>query len=607
MDKNNNVTVFLQSSRDSVAKLKQLQTSFNALGGSIGNAASSFSTASKSMTESISTLNEKMTLLGISATLVVNSIASMAEAIIYSAEAQTQVQGTLNGTASAFDQLQARANQVKANFLGLIGNSSGLFMAFLDCVQVSNELVTMCQTLRVAFAAFSLEAIKTTVVQTSLNAVHKISVGIITMLTAVQKGWNMAIASGPIGLLTAAVSGLVIYLIQAYNTFEDFRVIVDKVWDGIKQLGGVIKDWAIQQFEKLSSVIEPVWNKLKIFLGIQEEVTATTDSTVSAATNYAAAAERAGMATEQLNGALQMQNSLLNTNMNTLGGLEQKISDLQNKQKRVPVEQAAQLEKDIELLKEKKNQMERTIYQKASGNLGKADTPLLEVPALTGLNVRNPKDSGEGLIIPLKVADEDLQQAADAAREKLQAMAEQADMFAPFQQGLGGIASVMQNLSGVVGESAGAWLTWGSSLLQSIAQAIPQIIALTNTQVASAVTQVSANTATAGTGAAASVASIPIVGWIMAGVAVASVIATLASLPKPKPMASGGIVYGNMFAQVGEYAGAANNPEVVAPLNKLRSLLQPASGGFGGQVEFVIKGNRLVGVLNKESNKGKYF
>ncbi len=99
----------------------------------------------------------------------------------------------------------------------------------------------------------------------------------------------------------------------------------------------------------------------------------------------------------------------------------------------------------------------------------------------------------------------------------------------------------------------------------------------------------------AGSGAAASTASIPIVGPILAVAAVASVLAALANLPK---FASGAIAYGPTMGLFGEYSGAQNNPEVVAPLNKLRQLIQPA-GGMGGIVEFRIDGRMLRGVLNK--------
>ncbi len=48
-------------------------------------------------------------------------------------------------------------------------------------------------------------------------------------------------------------------------------------------------------------------------------------------------------------------------------------------------------------------------------------------------------------------------------------------------------------------------------------------------------------------------------------------------IPKISPMASGGIVSGPTLAYVGEYAGARNNPEVVAPLSKLRGMLESDS------------------------------
>lgn len=52
----------------------------------------------------------------------------------------------------------------------------------------------------------------------------------------------------------------------------------------------------------------------------------------------------------------------------------------------------------------------------------------------------------------------------------------------------------------------------------------------------------------------------------------AAQIAAIAAQPIPK-FADGGIVYGDTLAQVGEYPGASSNPEVIAPLDKLKSLL----------------------------------
>lgn len=184
-------------------------------------------------------------------------------------------------------------------------------------------------------------------------------------------------------------------------------------------------------------------------------------------------------------------------------------------------------------------------------------------------------------IDPKKSGFEKWNEAVDTAYKKNQDLIE----------GMSGIGSVMGSLGQAVGEAAGEWLNWGANVVQAVAAAIPQITSLLGLQS----TQVAANTAVAGSGAAASTASIPIVGPILAVAAVASVLAALANLPK---FAGGAIAYGPTMGLFGEYSGAQNNPEVVAPLNKLRQLIQPA-GGMGGIVEFRIDGRMLRGVLNK--------
>lgn len=96
-------------------------------------------------------------------------------------------------------------------------------------------------------------------------------------------------------------------------------------------------------------------------------------------------------------------------------------------------------------------------------------------------------------------------------------------------------------------------------------------------------------------------AYIPFAGFgIAMGFVTAMLVATAAAgIPM---LAEGGIASGPTLAMVGEYAGAKGNPEVIAPLDKLRGMLaQPASMDFG-KVEFEIKGRTLVGILNKENN-----
>lgn len=147
--------------------------------------------------------------------------------------------------------------------------------------------------------------------------------------------------------------------------------------------------------------------------------------------------------------------------------------------------------------------------------------------------------------------------------------------------GLESMSLILGTLSELTNESAAAWLQWGANVLDACRQALPAIMAVT------------------GAKAAESAVATPIIGWTMAGLAIASVIASFAQLPK---FAKGGIISGPTIGLMGEYAGASNNPEVVAPLDKLRGMLQPVENSNGGVVRFKIDGRTLVGILEKETN-----
>lgn len=70
--------------------------------------------------------------------------------------------------------------------------------------------------------------------------------------------------------------------------------------------------------------------------------------------------------------------------------------------------------------------------------------------------------------------------------------------------------------------------------------------------------------------------------------------------------AEGGIVSGPTLGLMGEYPGVKSNPEVIAPLDKLKAMINP-NPAFFGQVEFEIKGDRLVGVLDTYNRRVKSY
>ena len=96
-------------------------------------------------------------------------------------------------------------------------------------------------------------------------------------------------------------------------------------------------------------------------------------------------------------------------------------------------------------------------------------------------------------------------------------------------------------------------------------------------------------------------ASIPFAGFGIGAGFTAAMLASVTAAGIPA-LASGGVATGPTLALVGEYAGASSNPEVIAPLDKLRSMISDAPQSLDGRVTFEIKGRSLVGILSKENN-----
>lgn len=119
-------------------------------------------------------------------------------------------------------------------------------------------------------------------------------------------------------------------------------------------------------------------------------------------------------------------------------------------------------------------------------------------------------------------------------------MPDQVDKITETTSALSALGGAISNITGLLGEGSASWVSYGVSILQAVAQAIPAIASLTVAKKSEA----NANTAAMASGAGSSVASIPYAGPIMAVAAIASVIAALAAIPK---FAEGGIIGGSSY------------------------------------------------------------
>lgn len=152
------------------------------------------------------------------------------------------------------------------------------------------------------------------------------------------------------------------------------------------------------------------------------------------------------------------------------------------------------------------------------------------------------------------------------------------------------MSSIANSMSGIVGENASGWLSWGANILSAVATALPAIASV-----------IGGNIAQAFAGATAQSQTVPFPYNLIALTAsLTAVGAAVASIPK---YADGGIAFGPTVGMFGEYPGAQHNPEVVAPLDRLKSLIGSTDGS--GTVRFRIEGRTLVGILEKENQKSR--
>lgn len=178
-----------------------------------------------------------------------------------------------------------------------------------------------------------------------------------------------------------------------------------------------------------------------------------------------------------------------------------------------------------------------------------------------------------------------------------------------------GLQGGIRSMTKVTDENATAWekvsavVDGAMQMYQAVAQIIQIVDAVITASSATKQSTSAANVASSNAEANADITAaaaklfkahawIPWVGVGLGAAAVATMLATMFSLPK---YAQGGIAYGPTVGMFGEYANASTNPEVVAPLDRLRTLIQP-QGSLGGEVEFKIEGRTLRGILNKVDN-----
>lgn len=277
-------------------------------------------------------------------------------------------------------------------------------------------------------------------------------------------------------------------------------------------------------------------------------------------------------------------NASLNTNLATLGGIQNRIAELKKEQQAASSEQAIALEREIRLLQQRKQEIENTI------KIGVATSPNLDT-LLPGTF----DGMGTGtLSIPLQFDTNALKRSWQQAKMQFDEMRRDVTITAKQMEG------ILTNSVASFADSLGQAITSGNGLeaLKTMLSAMMDMLSQFGQALIAAGTASIALKAVSWNG----------IGAIIAGGAlVAATAAAKAALQNATAFADGGIVSGPTYALVGEYAGARSNPEVIAPLDKLRSLITPAymdPGSF--RLETKVRGRDLYVMLQgieREKNR----
>lgn len=710
-----------------------------------------------------------------------SAVDEMTAQLTGTAVAEEQASVRTATTAQRMQELRATMDNIKIGFTDMLGSMAPYTALAMENADAIALMSTMMQSAYSGMTTLNQVVVKLTGSTILQNVATKAASASTAVWTGVQKVLNLVLTANPIGLVIAAIGALVAGVIYAYNNFEGFRNICDKVWVAVKEVASAVWDFLVAAFEKASAVIKKSWEWVKKFFGIKDDASAKEAATtldqqtksieanteakkknkevkidfnaigssngktgkttadqkpVANPTTYKELADAvsyyekklqetrptetetislihkkikaykdaqavidrqwaAANRPEELNtlqaidAELEYQQSLRTTaTSENIAGIDAEIARLnalrtafedsahtevgidqittyeqlnaelsyyEAKLQRTTGTERAEVQKWINDLKRLRGEWDATLAaMNAPGDISTLDTiseldnaityysnqqknatateivniqktiqaletkrdalkSLTDIPSMQQEIAELDALTGNGLQMKLEMVG--LETVKSRIRQLQRMLNDTKNPLGDNQRkevegllgswkkyenvitstnskgdlltgAMGNLSSLMGSLSGVVGEGAAGWLSYGANILTAVAQAMPALASV-----------IGGNIAQAFSGAAAQSQTVPFpLNLIALAASMAAVGAAVASIPK---YADGGIAYGPTLGIFGEYAGASNNPEVVAPLDKLKSIIGLDGGTGGGKVEFVIDGRVLKGILQK--------
>ena len=483
----------------------------------------------------------------------------------FASEVGTAVMG-VNGLVTAMKSLNVQALVARARVAAVTTATVAVTAAQKAAAVATAAWRGAVAALVAVQAAWNSTSRITAVRLLALTAAQKVVRVATVAWTAVQKVLNWVLRMNPIGLVITAIGALVAALAAAYNRSAKFREVVDKVWASVKPLVDAIGNALAGALEWLAEKAKAAWDWLANLLGLSGkkvemavEVDEKSHNKPKRAAPTIATADTINLTSPRVENTPVLGGTGFAEAPAALGSIDWYEGAIRGLQEQISATA------DMGLARELQNRVE--MLQSALGDLKiriGIDKPEETAAAARELTQRIGDDFAawkeENPLQPLDFGDSE-------------------ERFAGIKKKLGGVADAARTAGDVFKGLGQAFETPVFNIMGTIAQAVATLALTFASSLKGTVTPWD---------------------WIAAAAAgTATLLSTIASIRQATAFADGGIVSGPTYALVGEYAGARNNPEVIAPLNKLRSLIEPQRGFEAGQVRFEIEGRTLVGILEK--------
>ena len=511
------------------------------------------------------------------------AVGELTEQVTGTNVAQEQAAIRTNTAAEEYKRLQAKVDDLKISFFNATGAAAPMIALIGDNLPIIASMMTLVGSTAQTIDFFRKNAILARTAIVAKTAAELASAGVMKIVAAGQAALNAVMSANPVALVVLAIAALVAGLIALYNRSESFRKVVDELWDGLKRVASVVYNSVITAFERCLNTVQTLWKTFKQLVGLGGELEEAGGKVAAAGEEMDSANESEEKSTDELNNELKEEGKSLAT----IAGLEERLNGLKQKQKESSLQNAIAVQKEIDAYEQRLVALKKQIALGSHGmeRLGDSNyKEALDLPELKGV------DAPPSLDIPIKfeVSENKIKENLMKMRQQFSDSIKEMVVFSE-EQINGLVTSAFAGLGEAI--ASGSPLEMLKRMLITVMDMLQQF----GSALIAAGAASEALKAVAWSGVGAIVAG---------GALVAATAAAKAALSKATAFAEGGIVSGPTLALVGEYGGASNNPEVIAPLDKLRSLIDTdrADGGVG-EVRFEIRGDVLEGILKKVNNR----